>query len=74
MTGGGLMTWPAWLCRIVPCLGRRQAEEDRWEELRLHLERQRQREAGLPEPEAGRAARMSPSMFPPPLGDAAVAR
>ena len=53
------MTWPPWLCRLVPYLGRRQAEEDLHEELRLHLEleRERQRDAGVPEDEALRAAR-----------------
>ena len=50
---------PAWLCRLVPYLGRRQAEQDLEEELRLHLEleRERQRDAGVPEDEALRAAR-----------------
>ena len=50
---------PAWLCRLVPYLGRRQAEQDLEEELALHLEleRERQREAGVPEDEALRAAR-----------------
>ena len=53
------MKWPAWLYRLVPYLGRRQAEEDLREELRLHLEleRERQRDAGLPDDEALRAAR-----------------
>ena len=53
------MTWPPWLCRLVPYLGRRRAEEDLDEELRLHLdlERERQRDAGVPEAEALRAAR-----------------
>ena len=53
------MKWPAWLYRLVPYLGRRQAEEDLQEELRLHLEleRERQRDAGVPEDEALRAAR-----------------
>ncbi|MYD71485.1 MAG: ABC transporter permease [Acidobacteria bacterium] len=53
------MKWPAWLCRLVPYLGRRQAEEDLREELRLHLEleRERQRDAGLSESDALRAAR-----------------
>ena len=53
------MKRPSWLCRLVPYLGRRRAEEDLQEELRLHLEleRDRQREAGLPEPDALRAAR-----------------
>ena len=53
------MTWPKWLCRLLPYLGRRQAEEDLHEELRLHLEleRERQRDAGVPEPDDLRAAR-----------------
>ena len=50
---------PGWLCRLLPYLGRRQAEEDLEEELRLHLEleRERQRDAGIPEDEALREAR-----------------
>ena len=53
------MRWPSWLYRLVPYLGRRQAEEDLREELRLHLdfERERQRDSGLPEDDARRAAR-----------------
>ena len=53
------MRWPPWLYRLVPYLGRRQADEDLREELRLHLEleRERQRDAGVPEDEALRAAR-----------------
>ena len=53
------MRWPAWLYRLVPYLGRRAAERDVDEELRLHLdlERERQRDAGVPEDEALRAAR-----------------
>ena len=53
------MRWPSWLYRLVPYLGRRQAEEDLQEELRLHLEleRERQRDAGVPEADAQRAAR-----------------
>ena len=53
------MKRPPWLYRLLPWLGRRQAEEDLQEELRLHLEleRERQRDAGLPEDEALRAAR-----------------
>ena len=51
------MKWPTWLYRVVPYLGRRQAEEDLQEELRLHLERERQRDAGGPEDEALQAAR-----------------
>ncbi|MYK88592.1 MAG: hypothetical protein F4018_09780, partial [Acidobacteria bacterium] len=53
------MKWPVWLYRLLPYLGRRQAEADLQEELRLHveLERERQREAGLSEAGALRAAR-----------------
>ena len=53
------MKRPSWLCRLVPYLGRRKAEEDLHEELRLHLEleRQRQRDGGLSEADALRAAR-----------------
>ena len=53
------MKWPSWLYRLVPYLGRRQAEVDLQEELRLHLEleRERQRDAGVPEADAQRAAR-----------------
>ena len=50
---------PNWCRRLWPYLGRRQAEEDLQEELRLHLEleRERLRDAGVPEAEASRAAR-----------------
>ena len=50
---------PNWCRRLWPYLGRRQAEEDLQEELRLHLEleRERLRDAGVPEEEASRAAR-----------------
>ena len=53
------MKWPAWLYRLVPYLGRRQAEADLQEELRLHLELEgeRQRNAGLSGSDASRAAR-----------------
>ena len=53
------MKWPSWLYRLVPYLGGRQAEADLREELRLHLEleRDRQREAGVAEADALRAAR-----------------
>ena len=53
------MRWPPWLCRLVPYLGRGQADEDLQEELRLHLEleHERQRDAGVPEHDAYRAAR-----------------
>ena len=63
------MTWPPWVCRIWPYLGRRQAEADVEEELRLHLqlERERQRDAGLPEVEAMRRARRT-------LGNATLIR
>ena len=63
------MTWPPWLCRLVPYLGRRRAEEDLDEELRLHLEleRERQRDAGVPEADAQRAARRT-------LGNATLIR
>ena len=52
------MDWPAWLYRLVPYLGRRQAEADLREELRLHLEleRERQRKPGLSEDDADRVA------------------
>ena len=53
------MKWPSWLYRLVPYLGRRQAAEDLQEELRLHLEleRERQRDGGLSEDDALREAR-----------------
>ena len=53
------MRWPTWMYRLVPYLGRRQADEDLREELRLHLEleRERRRDAGVPDDEALRAAR-----------------
>ena len=53
------MRWPAWMYRLVPYLGRRAAERDVDEELRLHadLERERQRDGGVPEEEALRSAR-----------------
>ena len=52
------MRWRVWLYRVVPYLGRRQAEADLEEELRLHLEleRERQRDAGFAEDVADRAA------------------
>ena len=54
------MTRPPWLYRLLPYLGRRQAEEDLHDELRLHaaLERERQRDAGATEAEARRAAQL----------------
>ena len=63
------MKRPSWLCRLFPYLGRRQAEEDLQEELRLHLEleHERQRDAGVPENEALRAARRT-------LGNATLIR
>ena len=53
------MRWPTWMYRLVPYLGRRQANEDLQEEPRLHLEleREHQRHAGVPPDEALRAAR-----------------
>ena len=53
------MKWPAWLYRLVPYLGRRAADRDLEEELRLHLEleRERHQEAGLSEDDAVRTAR-----------------
>ena len=54
------MTRPPWLYRLLPYLGRRQAEADLHDELRLHvaLERERQRDAGATEAEARRAAQL----------------
>ena len=48
-----------WFRRVWPYLGRRRADEDLQEELRLHveLERERLRDAGVPDEEAARAAR-----------------
>ncbi len=37
------MKYPPWLCRLIPYLGRRQAEEDLPEELQFHLDLERQR-------------------------------
>ena len=55
------MRGPAWLYRVLPYLGRHQAERDVQEELRLHLalERERRRDTGAPEDEARRAARLT---------------
>ena len=52
------MKWTSWLYRWVPYLGRRRAEEGLQRELRLHLalEHERQRDGGLPEDDALRAA------------------
>ena len=57
-----MMTWPVWLCRLLPYLGLRQADADVEQELRLHLElkRERQREAGAQDSDARRAARRIP--------------
>ena len=57
------MRLPSWLHRLFPYLGRRQAEE----ELRLHLERERLRDAGVPEDKSLRAARRT-------LGNATLIR
>ena len=48
-----------WVHRLWPYLGRRQADADLREELRLHVELERERllDAGVPEEEAGQAAR-----------------
>ena len=48
-----------WFRRVLPYLGRGQAEADLREELRLHveLERERLRDTGVPDGEAARAAR-----------------
>ena len=53
------MRWPVWLYRLVPYLGRGAAQRDLEEELRLHLELEREsrRDAGVPQDEALRAAR-----------------
>ena len=53
------MKWTSSLSRWIPFLGRRRAEEGLQTELGLHLalERQRQREAGLPEDAVQRAAK-----------------
>ena len=47
-----------WFRRVWPYLGRRQADADLQEELRLHveLERERLRDTGVPDDEAARAA------------------
>ena len=48
-----------WFRRVLPYLARRQADADLQEELRLHveLERERLRDTGVPDDEAARAAR-----------------
>ena len=57
--GSPTMSWRAWLHRLVPYLGRRQAEEDLDQEFRLHLELECERHvaAGLSESAARRVAR-----------------
>ena len=64
-----MMTWQVWLRRLLPYLGRRQADADVEEEIRLHLELEgeRRRDAGVSEDEAQRAARRT-------LGNAALIR
>ena len=59
------MRWPTGMYRLVPYPGRRQADEDLQEELRLHLELER--EGRRPEDEARRAARLT-------LGNLALVR
>ena len=53
------MSWPVCLYRIVPYLGRRRARADLEDEMRLHLELERDRllDAGLTPAAAARAAR-----------------
>ena len=53
------MSWPAWLFRIVPYLGRRRAGEDIEQEMRLHVELERDQlvDAGVAPDVAARAAR-----------------
>ncbi|MYK87424.1 MAG: ABC transporter permease [Acidobacteria bacterium] len=53
------MKWTSWLSRWIPYLGRRRAEEGLQTELGLHLalERERRREAGLPDDAALNAAK-----------------
>ena len=53
------MSWPDWLFRIVPYLGRRRAGDDLEQEMRLHLELERERliDAGVAPEAANRAAR-----------------
>ena len=61
--------WRSWFYRLVPYAGRRQAETDLDAELRHHLEleRERQRDAGVPDADAMRAARRT-------LGNATLIR
>ena len=67
--GSRTMSWRTWLHRIFPYLGRRLAEEDLDQELRLHLELERERhvDTGLSEKDARRAARRT-------LGNATLIR
>ena len=53
------MPWPAWLVRVVPYFGRRRAGEDLEQEMRLHVELERERliDAGVAPKAAARAAR-----------------
>ena len=53
------MSWPAWLFRIVPYLGRLRAGEDLEQEMRLHVELERDRlvDIGVAADAAARAAR-----------------
>ena len=53
------MSWLAWLFRIVPYLGRRPAGEDLEQEMRLHVELERDRlvDVGVAPDSAARAAR-----------------
>ena len=52
------MSWPAWLFRIVPYLGRLRAGEDLEQEMRLHVELERDRlvDIGVAPDAAARAA------------------
>ena len=53
------MSWPAWLFHIVPYLGRRRAGEDLEQEMRLHVELERDRlvDVGVAPDAAARVAR-----------------
>ena len=53
------MPWPAWLFRVVPYFGRHRAGEDLEQEMRLHVELERERliDAGVAPEAAARAAR-----------------
>ena len=63
------MSWRAWLFRIVPYLGRRRADEDLEQEMRLHVELERERltDAGVAPETAARTARRR-------LGNSAIIR